>query len=428
MKKYFIFLCLSFIFVFSCKQKAENQIENQFSLSFIVNSRMGELSVTLDDKTLESKSLVTAGKIVSFKAIAKDGFSVDYWQINEKKEYINQDEMSLKIEKDTIVVLFFKTNPKKYQLTYSFNNKEGSVVAEENGRNIESGVFLEEGTLVKFEAIAKDDYYVSGWMLNDIPINDLNSSYKLKISKDSHIKVNFSKKIKEDIQLKKIVIGKIEYLNATTDNEKDLKLLENGKEEVVISEDNLDIIIYIEKPNDAQAKLIIDDGTEEKLTKELKGDSIFFERKGIAITEDFKTFKINLSKDGYNEKYYSFKAKKQAKPIIPKNVRIRKLFSNYRDGKPSECIKPSDDGLEYNVEFPAKVANQFFYVWILGEKEDAIFFFKEQQGSLYSVTDGKAKFSFGPLPDKNQTRTFVIVVKYKDEKFEYKVNFHIKGE
>lgn len=429
MKK-IIFFCLTLIFVISCKHKPENKIENrienQFELSFMANSNMGELNVKLDGKELESKALITSGKIVAFKAIAKDGFSVDYWKINEKNEYKSREEISIKIEKDTNVVLYFKANPKSYHLTCSCNKNHGSLIIQENGKNIESETSVKEGTNVVFKATPNEDYYIAGWFLNNKPINNLGPTYELKILEDTHVEVNFSEKIKQEIQVQKIVIEKVEYLNKPQSDEKSLSLLENGKEEILISENSLDITIYIESPKDIEAKLIIDDNVAEKLN----GNSIVFEKKDIEITEDIKTFKLILSKEGYIEKKYIFRAKKKEiqKPSIPENLRIKNLFVNYNFKKPKKCVEPSDNGIEYNFEFPPNIARCCFCVWIVGENEGAKFKYKNDKEMTIIKADGNECLTICGLPEKGQTKTFTIVLTYNGEEFEYNLNAHIRKE
>lgn len=439
MKKYFVFLCLSFIFVFSCKHKAENRrennIKNQFELSFVANSKMGKLNATLDGKTLESKTLITAGKTVSFKAIAKDDYLVDYWKINDKPKYENQEEINVKIEKDTNIVLCFKAKiepqpqpepqPKTFKLTYSFNEKEGSLLAEENGKSIESGASLKEGAIVNFKAIAKNDYYVSDWKLNNVSVNNLNSNYELKILKDSHIEVNFSKKAKKEIQVDKIVIGKNEYLKTTPSDENNLKLLENEKEEITISDDKMELSIHLKNPKDAKLELTIDTESPE----ELQGINGVFEKNDIAITKDFQTFKITLSKDGYNEKNYSFKAKKNVLPTssIPENLKIKELSIEHSRKKPRQYVEPLDNKIDYNVEYPDNYTGCGIYVHILGENEKATFMEKDKEDEPKEA-NGKNRILLNPLPNKGETKTFIIVLMYNEEKIEYNLNIHIKKE
>ena len=255
-------------------------------------------------------------------------------------------------------------------------------------------------------------------------MNGLNSTYELEIVEDSHINVNFSKKIKGEIIVEKIVIGKNEYLNNADSNKKTLSLLENEKEEILILENTFNIKVYVEKPDAIEAKLIINEDT----TEELKEDSGSFEKKDIAITEDFKTFKISLSKDGYKGKVYIFKAKKKITIAnsIPENLRIKKIFVNTIEKIPLECIEADDNGIDYNIEFSAdKVGG--FCVWILGENEEAEF--KEKNSPFDSKkADAKDYIVLSPIPDKNQTKTFVIVFTYKGEEIEYNLNVHVKGE
>ena len=345
MKKVILF-CLSFIFAISCNHKSENKMDIQFKLSFMVNSQMGELSVKLD------------------------------------------------------------------------------------GKKIESGTFIRKGKKVIFEAKPKDDFHITGWTLNGSKVNDLNPTYELEINKDSHVEINFAEKNKkevqkQEIQVEKIVVGKTEYLNETSSSEKSLKLLENGKEELLFSEDSFDIAIHIVEPKDLKIKLSTDSNIEE-----LHGHDVIFEKKEIAVNENFKTFKLNLLKDGYVERTYSFKAKR--KPIlnssIPKNLRIKKLSikNNYKTNV-KRVIKPSSNGIDYNVEYPASIEGCMISVYILGENENAEIREKNREYDALKA-DGKRGIPLSPLPGINQTKTFVIEIMYNGEKFYYNINTHVKGE
>lgn len=425
MRKHIVFFFLTLIFAISCKHKLENKVENQVKLSFIANPSMGELNVKLDGRKLESETLIIAGKTVSFKAIAKNGYCVDRWKINKEDRYTGQEEIKIKIEKNTNVVLCFKAKPKMCKLTYSFNKDKGSLVAHENENKIESETYIKTGTRVIFKATPNKDFFITSWTLNDEPVNNMKLTYELEIKEDSCIKVNFSKRTKKEIQVEKIVIGKTEYLNKTSSSEKTLELLENGKEEILISEDKIDIKVYIETPKNIKVKLIIGDTVEE-----LEESSNIFEKKEIIMNTDFKTFKLNLSKENYFEKNYSFKIKKVVSqaPSIPENLRIKKFFLSYNSKKPFECIEPSNNGIDYSVEFPANYAGCSFFVRILGEKEDAKFKDKNALGISNTKTNGKDYEIINSAPDKNQSKTFVIVLTYKEEKFEYNLNVHTKGE
>ena len=395
-----------------------------YRLTYSCNEKEGTLIVQENGKNIESGTSLIAGKIISFKASPKSGFSIDHWKINEKPRYEAQEEISLKIEKDTNVVACFKAKPKTYRMTYSCNEKEGTLIVQENGKHVESGTFIEEGARLVFTATPKEGFDISNWLLNGKQVNGLNSTYELEIVEDSHINVNFSKKIKGEIIVEKIVIGKNEYLNNADSNKKTLNLLENEKEEILILENTFNIKVYVEKPDAIEAKLIINEDT----TEELKEDSGSFEKKDIAITEDFKTFKISLSKDGYKEKAYIFKAKKKVAiaTSIPENLRIKKIFVNTIERIPLECIEADDNGIDYNIEFSADKVGSFC-VWILGENEEAEF--KEKNSPFDSTkADTKDYIVLSPIPDKNQTKTFVIVFTYKGEEIEYNLNVHVKGE
>ena len=752
MKK-LLFLFFACALAFSCKHDeknspSQNNSSNQFVLSFMTDSTLGELIVRVDKKQIKSGTFVSSGKTASFEAKAKDGYCVDYWKINEKDEYKGQEKIDIKIENHTNVFLYFKVKPKVCKLTYSFNENEGSVVAQKedegNTMPVESGASINEGTKIIFEATPKDDFSIAGWSLNGKPVNDLNSRYEFEITEDSLVKIDFSNlkyedddyfvsfriespitipikfddskkatitnsfaiakyeltyniwyktymwaiengytfanagiagskgveptdaengatnkspipahlevgderqrqpvtkiswrdaivwcnahseknglqacykhngQIIKDATLKsdgthfdtdfidtekvtengyrlpysdeweaaarfaltqenavtesgtaltatingklayftkgdsasgakknhsdvdeckrvawfdmnsgegygdkgqthvvatkdandlglfdmagniyelvtekytgdpsdpnkrirrggawwfnseglrigsrlsapvnakndfvgfrlvknigevkpaefkvaKIVIGKTEYLKQALFGGKALSHLESGNEEVLISDDKIDIAIYMEKPKELKVELTIDSGSPE----ELQGIDGTFEKKNIAITETFKTFSITLSKDGYSEKRYSFKAKKNTAPTIPENLKIKKFFASAAMTKPSKTITATNNGLDYNVEVSADAAEGEVYLWILGEEREAKFRLKGASESSAKEANGNDRYEISPLPKKNETKTFVIVMSYDGEEFEYNLNVTVKGE
>ena len=42
--------------------------------------------------------------------------------------------------------------------------------------------------------------------------------------------------------------------------------------------------------------------------------------------------------------------------------------------------------------------------------------------------NGKNRILLNPLPNKGETKTFIIVLMYNEEKIEYNLNIHIKKE
>ena len=318
MKKYVAFLFLIFIFAISCKHnnKNTNNTTTQFIVFFNTDSKWGELSAEVDDEKIESGAFIEVGKTISFKAKEKEGYCIDYWKINKDNKYNGQKEINIKLETNTNVFLYFKPKSKKYHMTYSFNENEGSLIAQRlvNGNKmpIGSGASIEEGSKIFFEAKPKEEFYIAGWTLNDIAVNGLNANYEFEIREDSNIKVEFSKK--------------------------------------------------------------------------------------------------NLT------------------PSIPNNLKIKKFFINTKERKPTNWLEPSSNGVDYNVEFPAELAGYCFCIWILGENEDAKFKEKNMTENNAIKANGKGKLTLCPLPNKNQTSTFVIVLSHNGEKFEYNLNVHIRGE
>ncbi|MGP1439423.1 MAG: hypothetical protein ACTTJ3_01635, partial [Treponema sp.] len=339
-------------------------------------------------------------------------------KVENKKE--SKKENGKENEKENEKVL------KTFKLTYSFNKDEGLLVVQEKGKreNIESGASIKDGTKIFFKATAKKDFYVAGWSLNSKPINDLNVTYEFEIREDSHVEIKFAKKTKEEIKAEKIVIDNEEYLNNAYSNEKSLILLENGKEEILISKDNFDIAIHIENKKETQVKLLIDNESEEELT----GNSGIFEKKEIKVSKDFKTFKIKLFKDGFLEKTYSFKVKQNENLLssIPENLKIKSLWTSIYNKKTAPPIEASNDGTEYDLYFPEESSGYVFHVWVLAETDDVRF---RRVGSdiVNSVrADGSRPLDFDRIPKKNQTLTYVFILSHNGEEFEYKLNAHVK--
>ena len=80
------------------------------------------------------------------------------------------------------------------------------------------------------------------------------------------------------------------------------------------------------------------------------------------------------------------------------------------------------------MEVSADAAEGVLYLWILGEEREAKFNLKGASESSAKEADGSNRYEISPLPKKNETKTFIIVMSYEGEEFEYNLNVTVKGE
>ncbi|WP_299262294.1 T9SS type A sorting domain-containing protein [uncultured Porphyromonas sp.] len=144
-------------------------------------------------KNISSGDVVPDGSKITVYTQNKDGYVFDYWEIDgvhsdEKKE---PNIFDYKVTKDVSFKAFFR---KLVQIPVTFNaNGAGSVEGKMSGTKIKSGKSIQEGTYLRFIAMADNGAEFRNWTINgvDTLAGMTTILYKVLKDKDNTIVANF---------------------------------------------------------------------------------------------------------------------------------------------------------------------------------------------------------------------------------------------
>ena len=183
--------------VLGCKQNVNNGGEVQpekFTVTFNVNGGNGDLTATVDGKTITSPAQVEKGKNVAFTATPNKKYAVDKWFITPSNALIADGQQEnttakVKITANTTVNVTFKAI--KYPVAM-MHGEHGDITA--NMSIPAEGI--DYGTEITFTATANTGYRVDTWTVT--PTEALiqggqagNTTAKVKITQDTTINVAF---------------------------------------------------------------------------------------------------------------------------------------------------------------------------------------------------------------------------------------------
>ena len=195
--------------VLGCKQNVNNGGEVQpekFTVTFNVNGGNGDLTATVDGKTITSPAQVEKGKNVAFTATPNKKYAVDKWSITPSNALIENGKAKdttakVKITENTTVNVTFKSTgvqPPTPPVT------DGCTVTMSAGANgsitaspvIPAGDKVSKDTEITFTATANPGYRVDTWTVT--PAEALiadgqqgDATAKVKITENTTVNVTF---------------------------------------------------------------------------------------------------------------------------------------------------------------------------------------------------------------------------------------------
>jgi len=115
-----------------------------------------------------------------------------------------------------------KPTTPKYKVTFVVEGGNGTIKAEADGKEINTGTEVEEGKTVTFTATANSNYELEKWTLNGKEENGTAPTYELKVAKEVTVKVFFKEKTatpkKHKVTLENTIGGNITVSPALPEN------------------------------------------------------------------------------------------------------------------------------------------------------------------------------------------------------------------
>ena len=183
--------------VLGCNTNVSNGGEVQpekFTVTFNVNDGNGELTATVDGKTITSPAQVEKGKNVAFTVTPNKKYAVDKWSITPSNALIENGKAEdttakVKVTANTTVNVTFKAI--KYPVTMT-HGEHGDITADMSI----PAEGIDYGTEITFTATANTEYRVDTWTVT--PAEALiqggqagNTTAKVKITENTTVNVTF---------------------------------------------------------------------------------------------------------------------------------------------------------------------------------------------------------------------------------------------
>ena len=115
-----------------------------------------------------------------------------------------------------------KPTTPKYKVTFAVEGGNGTIKAEADGKEINTGTEVEEGKTVTFTATANSNYELEKWTLDGKEENGTAPTYELKVAKEVTVKVFFKEKTatpkKHKVTLENTIGGNITVSPALPEN------------------------------------------------------------------------------------------------------------------------------------------------------------------------------------------------------------------
>ena len=169
--------------------------------------------------TIVDGMTVKSGTEVTFAVSLKEGYEMDYWLVNDKRQEVEAGEFphrkTIKVTSDIKVqpVLKAKTapQPKKFEVSYSCGD-HATITGTVNGEPFESGEKLALGTEFVLTVTPEEGYEVKHWIDSDdevVPGSEGKNSYTFTVDGYTSIVAKIQKK--KDTPQYETVHVKVEY-------------------------------------------------------------------------------------------------------------------------------------------------------------------------------------------------------------------------
>ena len=155
---------------------------NEVTLKYSVpTGEGGQIAVAVtpagggDAVSVESGKKVARGSSVTFTATPNDGYEVEKWLVNgtENREAGQNTTLTMTLEEDTEVQLFFKKEATKYVVNFTADPVKGGTITASgyvNGqlKTITTGESVPESSYIDFEVTANEGYEFVKWTVDGV--------------------------------------------------------------------------------------------------------------------------------------------------------------------------------------------------------------------------------------------------------------------
>ena len=155
---------------------------NEVTLKYSVpTGEGGQIAVAVTPKgggdavSVESGKKVARGSSVTFTATPATGYEVEKWLVNdtENRQAGQNTTLTMTLEEDTDVQLYFKQEAKKYVVNFTAEPVKGGTITASgyvNGqlKTITTGESVPESTYIDFEVTANEGYEFVKWTVNGV--------------------------------------------------------------------------------------------------------------------------------------------------------------------------------------------------------------------------------------------------------------------
>ena len=155
-----------------------NEVTLQYS---VPTGEGGQIAVAVTPKgggdavSVESGKKVARGSSVTFTATPNEGYEVEKWLVNntENRQAGQNTTLTMTLEEDTEVQLFFKQEAKKYVVNFTAEPVKGGTITASgyvNGqlKTITTGESVPESSYIDFEVTANEGYEFVKWTVDGV--------------------------------------------------------------------------------------------------------------------------------------------------------------------------------------------------------------------------------------------------------------------
>ncbi len=136
-------------------------------LHFAVEDENGILLAAVDDTGIDTGELLVEGTTIVFTAEPNPGFKVKNWKLDGEVLESETDNVFILEELSASVEVSVGFEAIMHILTFGVLSGNGSLMAEIEGMQINSGDEVAEGSDILFTATADEGYAVNAWLIND---------------------------------------------------------------------------------------------------------------------------------------------------------------------------------------------------------------------------------------------------------------------